>query len=83
MLKDLLKFISPQTLADDIKNNILLTQQVLSKFAAYQSFGAALTESQQIAITNNLDKLDTYFKSKSGKELLSMLGEDFENFVKA
>jgi len=83
MLADLLKIISPQTVASEVKNNLALVQQVLSRFEAYQSFGKALTESQQVFISNNLDKMDAYFKSKVGREAISMLAEDFEKFVKA
>lgn len=84
LLAELLKVISPQTLTTDIKSNIpLIAQQVLSRFDAYQSFGKALTPDQQLFLSNNLNKLDAYFKSDLGKEVISMLVEDFVKFVKA
>ena len=59
-------------------------QQSASKFeAAYQSFGKALTEKQQVLISNNLDKFDGFFKSEDGKEVISMLVDEFEKFTKA
>lgn len=84
MLEQLLKLISPQMMAPNISNNMAQVQQMLSLFDnTYQSFGKALTEPQQVFISKNLDKMDAYFKSETGKEAIGMLVEEFETFVKA
>ena len=84
MLEQLLKLISPQMIVPGINNNMAQVQQMLSLFdSTYQSFGKALTEPQQVFITKNLDKMDAYFKSETGKEAITMLVDEFETFVKA
>lgn len=83
MLDQLLKLISPQTMSP-ISNNIAQVQQMLTLFDnTYQSFGKALTQQQQVFISNNLGKMDAYFKSETGKQAIGMLVEEFETFVKA
>jgi len=84
MLEQLLKLISPQMIMPNINNNMAQAQKMLSLFeSTYQSFGKALTQPQQVFISKNLDKMDAYFKSETGKEAISMLIEEFETFVKA
>lgn len=83
MLEQLLKLISPQMMAPNISNNMAQVQQMLSLFDnTYQSLGKALTEPQQVFISKNLDKMDAYFKSETGKQAIGMLVEEFETFVK-
>lgn len=84
MLPHLINLILSQNIAPDIRNNITQVQQTASKFdAAYKSFGSALNEKQQLFISNNLDKLDAFFKSEDGKGVISMFAEEFEKFTKA
>lgn len=82
MLADLLKVITPDMLVSAIKSNPIVIQSALQKFEAYKSFGQALTVDQQICVSNNLDKLDLFFKSEQGKSSLGILAEEFQRFVK-
>lgn len=84
MLPNLINLILSQSIAPDIRNNITQVQQTAAKFdAVYQSFAGALTDKQKVLISNNLDKLEGFFKSEDGKGILSMLVEEFEKFTKA
>jgi hypothetical protein len=84
MLPNLINLILSQNIAPDIRNSIAQVQQVSARFdSAYQSFGKALTKDQQALISNNLDKLDEFFKSENGKGIVSMFAEEFEKFTKA
>lgn len=83
MLEQLLKLISPQMIMPNINSNMAQVQKMLSLFEnTYHSFGKALTQPQQVFISNNLDKMDAYFKSETGKQAIGMLVEEFETFVK-
>lgn len=82
MLADLLKVITPEMLVAAIKSNPMVIQSALQKFEAYNSFGQALTVDQQICVSNNLHKLDDFFKSEGGKSSLGILAEEFQRFVK-
>lgn len=84
MLPNLINLILSQNIAPDIRNNITQVQQTAARFdAVYQSFGGALTEKQKVLISNNLDKLEEFFKSEDGKGMISMFVEEFEKFTKA
>ena len=84
MLPQLINLILSQSIAPDIRNNILQVQQLSSRFdSTYQSFGKALNDTQRAHISNNLDKLDGFFKSETGKGIISMFAEEFEKFTKA
>lgn len=37
---------------------------------------------QQICISNNLDKMKSFFSTESGKTAVSMFAEEFTNYVK-
>jgi len=84
MLEQLLKHISPQMIMPNINSNIIAqAQKMLSLFEnTYQSFGKALTQPQQVFISNNLDKFDPFFKSETGKQAIGMLVDEFEKFTK-
>ncbi len=82
MLADLLKIITPEALAAAIKSNPAVVQIALQKFEAYNSFGEALTIDQQICISNNLHKLNDFFKSTQGKSALGIIAEEFQRYVK-
>ena len=81
MLAELLRIITPEALALAIKNNPKLVQLTLQKFEAYSSFGDAMSVQQQVCISNNMDKLSTFFKTNTGKELISMIADEFQKFV--
>lgn len=81
MLADLLRIITPDTLAAAIKSNPTVIQLALQKFDAYNSFGNALSNNQQLVISNNLNKVDAFFKSEQGKTSLGLLAEEFVDFV--
>jgi hypothetical protein len=82
MLDALLKMITPEELFSAIKSNPLIVQIALQKFEAYKAFGSALTDSQQVCISVNLDKLAPFLASKAGKDSVSILAEEFEQFCK-
>ena len=82
MLTDLLRIITPEALAQAIRGNPKVVQAALQKFEAYSSLGQALTVNQQICISNNLDKLNNFFGTEAGKASVSVLAEEFVNYVK-
>lgn len=82
MLADLLKIVTPEALVQAMKSNPKVVQTALQKFEAYSSLGAALTVQQQVCISNNLNRLDAFFKSESGKASLNVLADEFMTFVK-
>ena len=82
MLADLLNVITPDALFYAIKNNPVVVQMALQKFEACRSFGNALSQEQQMVISNNLHRVNEYFKSNDGKDLISILADDFVKFTK-
>ena len=82
MLADLLKIITPEALVGAMKSNPTVVQAALQKFEAYSSLGRAMTTQQQVCISNNLDKLDSFFKTDKGKTCVSLLAEEFVLFTK-
>lgn len=82
MLEALLRMVTPEELFSAIKNNPSVIQMALFKFDAYRALSSALTDSQQLCISNNLPKLAPYFSSDDGREYLSILAEEFELFCK-
>lgn len=82
MLADLLNIITPDALFHAIKTNPAVVQMALQKFEACRSFGEALTQEQQVAISNNLNRINEYFKSDDGKDLIGILADDFVKFTK-
>jgi len=82
MLADLLNIITPDALFHAIKTNPAVVQMALQKFEACRSFGQALNEEQQVTISNNLNRINDYFKSTEGKDLLGILADDFVRFTK-
>lgn len=82
MLADLLNIITPDALFHAIKTNPAVVQMALQKFEACRSFGLALNQEQQVTISNNLNRINDYFKSTEAKDLLSILADDFIRFTK-
>ena len=82
LLADLLKIVTPDAIAQAMKSNPVVVQAALQKFEAYSSLGRALTVPQQVCISNNLDKLDKFFKTDKGKACVSLLAEEFVLFTK-
>lgn len=83
MLADLLKVITPEMLVDAVRRNPVAVLSALQKFDTYVSFGQALTVDQQVCLSMNLTKVNDFLKSEQGKTSLSMLAEEFVNFVHA
>ena len=81
MLSDLIKIITPEALASAIRSNPAVVQSALQKFDAYTAFGQALSNEQQIVISNNLYRLDVFFRTEAGKKALSNLADEFSQFV--
>ena len=81
MLTDLLRIITPDALAAAIRENPKVVQAALQKFDAYSSFGQAMTVQQQVCVSNNLDKLNLFFKTDTGKDSLNIVAEEFVRFV--
>jgi hypothetical protein len=81
MLVELLRIVTPDALASAIRANPKVVQSALQKFEAYSSFGQAMTVQQQVCVSNNLDKLSTFFKTETGKESLNIVAEEFVKFV--
>ena len=81
MLNNLLQAISPETLVFAIKSNPLVVQKALHNFESYKAFAEALSNSQQIAISNNLYKLSAFFRSDVGKKAVKTLTNDFIEFA--
>ena len=81
MLTDLLRIITPDALAAAIRSNPKIVQAALQKFESYSSLGQAMTTQQQVCVSNNLGKLDTFFKSESGKESVRSLADNFVKYI--
>jgi hypothetical protein len=82
MLDAILRMVTPEELFSAIKSNPTVIQMALFKFDAYRAFSSALTDSQQLCISKNLDKLAPYFNSEDGKDYIAILAEEFEIFCK-
>lgn len=83
MLEDILKSVSPDTLAHVIKANPAVVVAALHNFKAFRSFGQAMTTEQQLILSSNTDKLNDFFKSEEGKLAISIFADEFTKFVKA
>ena len=81
MLTDLLRIITPDALAAAIRGNPKVVQAALQKFESYSSLGQAMTTSQQVCVSNNLDKLATFFKTDTGKNAVHSLADEFMTFI--
>ena len=81
MLVELLRIITPDALAAAIRENPKVVQAALQKFEAYASFGQAMTVQQQVCVSNNLDKLSSFFKTETGKDSLNIVAEEFVKYV--
>ena len=82
MLADLLQNVTPEQLLHALRTNQTVVQMALHKIDAYKSFGDALTPEQQLYISSNLNKLDEFFMSQTGKDSISILAEEFVKFCK-
>ena len=81
MLTDLLRIITPDALASAIRANPKVVQSALQKFESYASLGQAMTVQQQVCVSNNLNKLNTFFKTDNGKTAVNDLAEQFVRYV--
>lgn len=82
MLENLLKSVSPDVLATVIRNNPALVISTLQRTGVFVTIGQALSNTQQLCISNNIGKLEEYFKTKEGKSSLSMMANEFAEFIK-
>jgi len=80
MLEDILRSVPPDTLAHVLQQNQHIVLATLHKFKAYRSFGQALNDAQQLNLSNNLGKLNDFFKSDDGKAVVDMFGSEFIKF---
>lgn len=81
MLVELLRIITPDALAAAIRANPKVVQAALQKFEAYSAFGQAMTVQQQVCVSNNLDKLSSFFQTQVGKDSLNIVAEEFVKYV--
>lgn len=81
MLTDLLRIITPDALAAAIRGNPKVVQAALQKFESYSALGQAMTTQQQVCVSNNLNKLDTFFKSDTGRESVRSFADSFVQYV--
>ena len=82
MLENLLKSVSPEVLANLIKSNPEIVIATLQRTGIFVTIGQALSNAQQICISANISKLDDYFKTKEGRSSLSLMANEFAEFVK-
>ena len=82
MLDSLLKSVSPEVLATVIKNNPDIVIATLQRTGIFVTIGQALSNTQQMCISANINKLEDYFKTKEGKSSLSLMANEFAAFVK-
>lgn len=81
MLTDLLRIITPDALASALRENPKVVQSALQKFESYASLGQAMTVQQQVCVSNNLNKLNLFFKTEPGREAVNGLAEEFVKYV--
>ena len=82
MLDNLLKSVSPDVLATVIRNNPDIVISTLQRTGVFMTIGQALSNTQQLCVSNNYSKLNEYFKTKEGKSSLSMMANEFAEFLK-
>ena len=82
MLENLLKSVSPDVLATVIRNNPAIVISTLQRTGVFVTIGQALSNTQQMCISNNINRLEDYFKTKEGKSSLSMMANEFAEFIK-
>ena len=82
MLENLLKTVSPELLATVVKNNPALVISTLQRTGIFVTIGQALSNTQQMCISNNINRLEDYFKTKEGKSSLALMANEFAEFVK-
>jgi hypothetical protein len=82
MIENFLKSISPEILASVVKSNPTLVLQTIQRTGIFITIGQALSNTQQLCVSSNIDKLEDYFKTKEGKSSLSLIANEFAEFVK-
>ena len=82
MLDNLLKSVSPDVLATVIRNNPDIVISTLQRTGVFMTIGQALSNTQQLCVSNNYGKLNEYFKTKEGRSSLSMMANEFAEFLK-
>lgn len=82
MLDNLLKSVSPEVLASVIKSNPDIVIATLQRTGIFVTIGQALSNTQQMCISANINKLEDYFKTREGRSSLSLMANEFAEFVK-
>ena len=82
MLADLLRSVTPEQLLHALRTNQTVVQMALHKIEAYRAFGQAITPEQQLYISSNLNELGSFFKSQEGRDAISILAQEFVDFIK-
>lgn len=82
MLDNLLKSVSPDVLATVIRNNPDIVISTLQRTGVFMTIGQALSNTQQLCVSNNYMRLGEYFKTKEGMSSLSMMANEFAEFLK-
>lgn len=80
MLDQLLRMVTPDQILSAIKNNPTVIPLVLQRSETYLALGKALTNNQQIIISNNIDKLKDFMETEEAKDYISIIAEDFCKF---
>jgi rhamnose utilization protein RhaD (predicted bifunctional aldolase and dehydrogenase) len=82
MIESLLKSVSPEVLAAVVKSNPDIVIAMLQRTGLFTTIGQALNTNQQICISTNINRIEDYFKTREGKSSLSMMANEFAEFVK-
>jgi hypothetical protein len=82
MIESLLKSVSPEVLAAVVKSNPDIVIAMLQRTGLFTTIGQALNTNQQICISTNISRIEDYFKTREGKSSLSMMANEFAEFVK-
>jgi len=81
MLNNIIQQLSPEIIADSIRKNPYLVVNTLQKFETFRSFGAAMSQQQQLFLSNNIQSVNSFLQSPDGKEYIGMLLDAFEEYV--
>jgi hypothetical protein len=79
MLNELLKIVTPEAVAQAVRENPKVIQRTLQSFNCYKTFGQTLSTEQQVCLSNNLHQLDSFFKTDVGVDCIQNL---MSNFIK-
>lgn len=81
MLNQLFKIITPEIIGQAIKDNPKVFIETLQRFDTFRLIGNALTQAQQLIVSNNTKLLNPFISSENGKEALKLFTEEFCTYV--